>query len=191
MRGLDAMSAPKCAGAAMSRALLVSNSRLACAECGLRHTAPRETLEEPERPLPNHVVDFCSPLFLKGCVTVDSENVVDADNSQTFSEEGKFRLRVLTQLHSFVHGVDDIGRGRELVRCVLSWSDSDSERGASIRNCEDFGHVLHVANPPLKRRSDFGAGDVELLQVRRQPDRVTLNVTVVHAPQVRQASVLL
>ena len=45
---------------------LVSNPRLTCAECGLRHPVLRETLEEPfERPVPNLVVHFCSQLFLK------------------------------------------------------------------------------------------------------------------------------
>ena len=58
------------------------------------------------------------------------QDVVDAANSRTFSEEGKFRL---------------------LVRYVLMWFNSDSERDASSGSCGDFGHVLHVANPPLKR----------------------------------------
>ena len=40
---------------------------------------------------------------------------------------------------------------KELVRDVLSRSDSDSER-ASSGDCGDFGHVLHFADPPLKRR---------------------------------------
>ena len=31
-------------------------------------------------------------------------------------------------------------------------SDSDSECDASSSNCGDFGHLLHVADPPLKRR---------------------------------------
>ena len=81
----------------------VSDSGLACAECGLRHTVLREAWEEPfERPPPN-LVDFCSPLFLKDCVAVYSQDVVDAINSQTLPLEGKFCLRVLTQLNSFVH----------------------------------------------------------------------------------------
>ena len=45
----------------------------------LRHTALRETPEESfERPLPNLVVDFCSPLFLQDCVAMNSQDVVDA-----------------------------------------------------------------------------------------------------------------
>ena len=81
---------------------------------------------------------------------------------------------------------------------------------ASSSGCGDFGHVLHVADPPLKRRciqvihavddfcflwvplrSDFGVGDVEFLQARRHQDWVTQNVTIVHVPKVRQASILL
>ena len=50
MRGLAAVSATRCAGAAMSRTL----SGLASAECGLRNAVLRETWEEPfEEPLPN------------------------------------------------------------------------------------------------------------------------------------------
>ena len=105
--------------------------------------------------------------------------MVDAANSHTLSEEGKFRL-----LDAFVHCSNDVCFAQELVRDVLSWSDSDSECDASSG---DFGHVLHVASPPLKRRciqvvqavndfcflwvplrSDFG--DVEFLQVVRHQD---------------------
>ena len=67
----------------------VPDSGLLCAECRLRHTVLRETWEEQfERPVPNFVVDFCSPLFLKDCVAVYSQDVVDAANSHTLSEEG-------------------------------------------------------------------------------------------------------
>ena len=128
---------------------LVSSSSLACAWCGLRHTVFRETPEEPfERPLPHLVVDFCSPLFLKDCEAMHSQDVVDAANSQTLPEEGKFRLRVLSELDTFVHGANDIGLGRELVRGKLSWSDSDSECDASKGSCGDSGHV---ANHPHNR----------------------------------------
>ena len=53
-----------------------------------------------------------------------SQEAVDAANSQTLSEEGKFRLRVLTQLESFVHGSNDVCLGQELVRDAerCSWS---------------------------------------------------------------------
>ena len=114
---------------------LVTDSGLACAECGSRHTVFRGTREEPfERPLPNLVVDFCSPLFLKDCVAM-----VDAANFQSLpEEEGKFRLRVLTQLISSVHGANDICLGPVLVRCELSWSDSDSECDASSGGCGDW-----------------------------------------------------
>ena len=98
---------------------VVSNSGLAFTECGLDHAVLRETQEEPlDKPLPNHVVDFCSPLFLEGCVALFSQDVVDAAHSQTFSGEGKFRLRVLTWLNSFVHGSNDICLGRKLVVVV-------------------------------------------------------------------------
>ena len=65
----------------------VPDSALASTECRLRHTVFRETWEDPfERLLPNLVVDFCSPLFLKVRVTVYSQDVVDAASSRTLSE---------------------------------------------------------------------------------------------------------
>ena len=81
---------------------------------------------------------------------------------------------------------------QDLLRDILSGSDSDSECDASSGNCGDFGHVLHVADPPLRRRciqvvrvvddfcflkvplrSDFGVGDVEFLQERRHQEGAT------------------
>ena len=74
----------------------VPDSGLASTEIRLRHTVLRETWEEPfERPLPNLIVDFRRPLFLEDCVAVYSQDVVDAADSHTLSEEGKFRLRDL------------------------------------------------------------------------------------------------
>ena len=85
MRGLAAMSLRVCQSRDVSRSF-VPNSGLACTECRLRHTVLRETRKKPfERPLPNLI---CSPLFLKDCVAVNSQDVVDAANSQTLSEEG-------------------------------------------------------------------------------------------------------
>ena len=69
---------------------LVANSKLACAECGLYHAIFRETWDEPfERPLSNLIVDFRSPLFLKDCVTVNSQDAVDAADSQNFLGGGQ------------------------------------------------------------------------------------------------------
>ena len=131
---------------------LVPDSELACTECRLNHTALRETWEEPlERPLPNLDVDFCSPLFLEVHGAVFSQDAVAAANSHTLSEEGKFRLRVLAELHAFVHSSSDARFAQELVRDVLSRSDSDSECDAPCGICGDFVHVLHIADPPLRR----------------------------------------
>ena len=151
MRGLTAVGAPKCAGAATSRALLypIPDSALSVACVTLSSVKPGKSRSRDR--WPNLVVDFCSPLFLNDSVALHSQDVVDAANSQTLPEAGKFRLRVLTQLNSLVHGANDICLGRELARFELSWSNRDSERGASSGSRGDFGHVLHVANPPLKR----------------------------------------
>ena len=102
---------------------LIPDSGLACAECDLRHTVLRETRKEPfKRPLSKLVVDFSSSFLLQDRVAVHSQEAVDAANSQTLSEEGKFRLRVLTQLESFVHGSNDVCLVQELVRDVESCS---------------------------------------------------------------------
>ena len=130
----------------------VPDSRLACAECGLRHAVFCARELPFEGPLSNLVVDFCSSLFLKDCAAVYSQDVVDAADSQTLTEEGKFRLRVLAEVDAFVHCSNDVCVGQRLVRDVLSRSDNDSECDASSDNCGDFGHVLHVADPPLRRR---------------------------------------
>ena len=98
----------------------VPDSGLASAECRLRQTVLREAKGEAlARTLPNLVVDFCSPLFLKDCVAVYSQDVVDAANSHTLSEEGQFRLRVLAELDALMHCSDDIHLAQELVRDEL------------------------------------------------------------------------
>ena len=67
------------------------------------HAVLCEDWEEPfDRPLPDIVVDLCSPLFLKVCLARNSQGVFDAADSQTLLEEGKFRLRVLAQLDALV-----------------------------------------------------------------------------------------
>ena len=109
--------------------------------------------EEPlKRSLPHLVVDFCSPLFTQDCVAVNSQCVVDAAESQTLPEEGKFRLWVLALPNAFVHCSNDVCFAQELLRDVLSRSDSDSNCDASSGGCGDLGHLLHVTNSPLGRR---------------------------------------
>ena len=80
------------------------NSGLACTKGRLCHAVLRETRKEPfKRPLPDLVVDLCSPLFLQDRVVVNRQDVVGTANSQTLSEEGELRLRVLAELDAFVH----------------------------------------------------------------------------------------
>ena len=55
------------------------------------------------KPLPDLVVDLHSTLFLQNCVAV-----VDTVNSQTLSEQGELRLRVLAELDGFMHRSDDV-----------------------------------------------------------------------------------
>ena len=62
-----------------------------------------EAREEPfKRLLLKLLADLCSTLLLKQCVAVNPQNVVDTANSQTLSEDGELRLRVLAELDAFV-----------------------------------------------------------------------------------------
>ena len=92
----------------MSRSF-VPDSRLACIDSCLCHAVLRESQEDPlKESLPHLVEDFSSPLFLQDRVAVYSQDVVDAADSQTFSLESIFRLRVLTQLDTFVHNSNNV-----------------------------------------------------------------------------------
>ena len=192
MRGLAATRAPKCAGADVSRSL-VPDSGLASTECGLYDAVFRETQEEPfERPVSNLVINFSGSLLLQDRVAVHSQNVVDATDTKTYTKECKFCLRVLTQLDTFVH--PPLPKSWSSIKC----------RGPTATPSVMLPAVtvetlaVLCTSPSLHSRDDFrfmwvslcsnyGIGDVELLQVRRHQDRVTQNVTVVYVPQVRQA----
>ena len=92
------------------------NSGLACAEGRLRHAILCEDREDLlERPLPDLVVDRCSTLFLQDCVAVNPQDEVDTAYSQTCSEQGELRLRVLAELNAFAHRSDDFRLAQELV----------------------------------------------------------------------------
>ena len=164
-------------------------------QCGLYHAVFRETREQPlKRSLSNLVVDFSGSFLLQDRMTVHSE---------TFADESKFCLRVLTQLDTFVHSSNDVRLCQALVLDELSKSHGDSECDASSGYCGD--HVLHVLIFPLRRcctrvvhvvidfrfqRGSF-IGVVEFMQVRRHQDRVTHDVTIIHVPLIRQASIFL
>ena len=138
MRGFAAMSAPKCAGAAMSRAFLY-------------HAVLRKTREEPlERSLSHLVKNFCGSLFLQDRVAVHSQNVIDATDAKTFTKESEFCLRVMALLDTLVRGSNDVRLCQELVRDELSRSNSDS-RGmfctspsSPFRRC--CTQVVHVVD---------------------------------------------
>ena len=91
MRGLAATRVPKCAGAAMSRALFVPDSGLACAECGLYHGGSQEIVVL--------VVNFSGSLLLQDRVAVHSQYVVDATDTKTRGGEQILSVRFDTAGH--------------------------------------------------------------------------------------------
>ena len=84
-------------------------------------------------------------------MAVNSQDVVDMADAQTFSEEGELCLRILAKLDALVRCADDICLAQELVRDELPRPDSNSECDATGVNCEGFGQAPDVANFPLRR----------------------------------------
>ena len=96
--------------------------------------------EEPlKRSLSNLIEDFGSSSFLKNCMTLHSEDVVDTADTKALAKESKFCLWVLAQLGSFVRGLNDICFGQEF----------HPERVASGCGCGDRGKQSHLVNLPL------------------------------------------
>ena len=109
------MRAPRRARRATSRALL--NPRpdwlalsVACSE--LSSENPWNSLSSDLRPTSSKIL---ASLFLKDCVTVHSDNVVDSDDAKALTKKGKFCLLVLTKLLAIKHGTDDVCFRQELV----------------------------------------------------------------------------
>ena len=116
IRGLAAFRAPRCAGVGKIARSFAPNTWVAGAECGLfRAVLSKFWKESFKRPLPGFTEDFGGFSFLKDCVTVHSENVVDSTDAKAVTEEGKFCLQVLTKLYVFMHGPDDICFRQKLV----------------------------------------------------------------------------
>ena len=129
IRDLAAMSAPRCAGPAVSRALLYPIPdwpalSVACSE--LSSVSAGKSLSRG--PLP----------------------VVDTADAKTLAKESNVILRILAQLNTFVHCSNDVYFGQELVRDELTGSHGDSECAASSSDCGDRGHFLHVVNFPFR-----------------------------------------
>ena len=149
------------------------------AECCLRQTVLRESSKEAlERPLPNLFEDFSSPFLLQDRVAVHSQDVVDAANS---------------------HCSNDIRLGRELIRYVLSRSDSHSKCYATSVTVEMLAmfctpRILHSGGAASKSFTKWmtsvssGFRSAPTLQKRQHQGWVTHDVTVVHVPLICQAS---
>ena len=114
-------SAPDVPGAATSRALLYPSPdwpALRVATVMLSSVRPGKSRSRDCCPISSQTA--AAPLFLQDCVAVNPQVVVDAADSQTLSEQGKFRLRVLAELNTFVHRPDDclgLGQGPD-PRCT-------------------------------------------------------------------------
>ena len=130
MRGLAAMSAPRCAGPAMCRSFLYPIPEWPALSVRLLRTVLRESREEAlKRSLSNLVMDFSSPFFLQDCVAMHPEDVVDTANATAF-------VRILAQLNTLLHSSSDICFGRELIRNEFTAPHSNPKRSASSRHCE-------------------------------------------------------
>ena len=68
------------------------------------------------------------------------------------------------------------------------------EAVASFRATRSCIQVFHVVNDLRflwgSFRFNFGSGGIEIVQVGRHQDRVTQDVTMIHVPKVREASIL-
>ena len=122
---------------------------------------------------------------------MNSQEVVDAADSQTLSEEGKFRLRVLTQLNAFVHCSDDVCLGQGgAPRCTVEVRQrlpSVTLPAVTVETLAIFSTppILHSGGAASRSftklmtsvfgwvplRSDFGVGDIDFPQVGRHLDR--------------------
>ena len=130
MRGLAAMSAPRCVGPAMSRALLYPipdwlGLSVACSE--LSSVNPRKSLSRDRCPTLSKT--SAARFFLRECVATHPEDVVDTANAKALANECKFCPRILAQLNTLVHSSSDICFGQELIRNELTGSHSER------RNC--------------------------------------------------------
>ena len=87
----------------------LTNSCLAGAERGkLRTVLSKSQKESFERPLPSIIKDFGGRPFIENRLTRRSEDVVDSTDAKALAKGGKFCLRILTQLHAFMRGPDDV-----------------------------------------------------------------------------------
>ena len=128
MRGVAVVSAARCAAAALSRALLYPIPDWSAPNVACTTLSTVKTGKSLSRCRLFHLaIYFSGSLLLQDRVAVHSQNVVDATDSKTFTLDGKFCARILTHLDSFVHSSNDVYLGQELLRGVLSRSDSDSK----------------------------------------------------------------
>ena len=152
MRGVGAMSAPRCAGPAMSRALLypiLDWPALCVASSELSSVNPGKSLS---RDLLTNLSEDVGKLTLwKNCVIVHSGDVVDSTDAKTLAEKGKFCQRVLARLNTFVHCSNDSCFGHELIRNELPGSHNDSERAASSGHHRDRSQQTHLVNFPFRQ----------------------------------------
>ena len=129
-----------CGSSDVSRSF-VPDSGLASTECRLSSVLGRAVQETAAHLL----VDLCSKLFLRDCVAVLRDDVVNAADAKAFAKKNKFRLQVLTELDSLVQRSDDVCLGQELVRNELSGPCSNSKCDVSSDNCGNFGHRCAVS----------------------------------------------
>ena len=115
----------------------VPDSGLACAECCLRQASMK--------PRKRRLRERCPTRFSYRIVWPCTRKMWLMRLTPALSpQECRFCLRVLAELNAFMHCSNDIPLGQELIRDVLSRSVSHSKCYATLGDCDDFGHLLHV-----------------------------------------------
>ena len=151
-----------------------TNSGLACAEGRLSHAVLCEAREEPfERPLPDLVVDLCSPPFLQDCVAVNADSQDYLGGRTPYADlgrAGRARARMTSALlsgWSVINCRDPTATPSVMLPSVTAEVFNSSLGWRCIQ-------VVHVVDDFCFQRislsSDSSIGDVEVLEKRQHQD---------------------
>ena len=87
---------------------------------------------------------------MKNGVTTYSEDVVASADAQALTKKSKFRLRVVTQSHAFMRGLDDACFCQELVGDTAQWFHHGSGCDVATHHRVDGGQGADFADFPVR-----------------------------------------